>query len=119
MKQITSVISKINPLSYVQNKYLYLCAALFSLPCVVEASEGGSLLKEGVAKVNGVLMTIAVLAALGGAIGGGIMIMKGKKETATVVLLGGAVTAGAFAIVSLIFDSFGAGDAVSTMNFDF
>jgi len=108
----------VKPLSYLNNKYLYINAAIMTLPYITEASEAGSKLKEGVGKIAGVMMIFAFLIALAVTIIGGYKFSKGEKEAGKIMIIGGGLVAGAVVIVRVLFNSFGAGDAASTANFD-
>ena len=105
--------------SYLNGKYLYVTAAVLTMPCIAEASEAGSQLKEGVGKVAGVMMLFAFLIALGVTIIGGYKFSKGEKETGKIMLIGGGLVAGSVVITKVLFYAFGAGDAATDASFDF
>jgi hypothetical protein len=117
MKKVLTTIVK--QFSYLNNKYLYAVAAIMTLPCIGEASEAGSQLKEGVGKITGIIMTFAFLLAVAFAVVGGIKFAKGEKETGKVMIIGGGLVAAAVVIITILFTAFGMQDATSEASFDF
>ncbi|MCP4049416.1 MAG: hypothetical protein GY750_04900 [Lentisphaerae bacterium] len=113
MKSLKAITGKLH------NKYLYACAIFFTIPCIAEASEAGSQLKEGGGKVVGLIMWFAFIIAVVIAVVGGVKLSKGEKETGKMMLVGGGAIAGAFLIVKILFAAFGAADAASDASYDF
>lgn len=109
----------VSAFSYLNNKYLYAVAAIMTIPCVAEASEAGSTLKEGVGKMIGVIMLFAFVIAVAVGVIGGIKFSKGEKETGKMMLIGGGLVAAAVVIVKVLFSAFGMGDAGQDASFDF
>ena len=90
-----------------------------TIPCIAEASEAGSELKEGAGKMIGVIMLFAFIIAVAVCVVGGIKFSKGEKETGKMMLIGGGIVAGSVIITKVLFSAFGMGDAGQDASFDF
>jgi hypothetical protein len=109
----------LNLFKALNSKYLYLCAAFFTIPCIAEASEAGSQIKEGVGKITGLIMVFAGLMCVVFAVLAGIKFAKGEKESGKIMLIGCGISAGAVLIVKALFSSFGMADANVDADFSF
>jgi hypothetical protein len=114
MKIITKSLSAVCGLF--QNKYLYICASILTIPCIAQASEYGQKIRDGVAIGEGLMYIFAGLIALGGIIGTYFLIKSGKGDEAKMVIFATVFLASAFTIIGVVFTAFGVGDAVVQPN---